>query len=237
MRSFIAGFVLVMGLLAVGLTANHEEVKAQTQPVIKDVVFIHGLNGTASSWDTAKARYEADGFRTHALQLRSYGVAGDVAENVRLVENYIRDNNLTNVYLDAHSAGGIVALTIAVVNKNPAVKSVVLRDAASLEYNWITCWLIPDLCANSPVVAAIKSAPPSSLPIFQANDDGSIMQHVDCTKKYAGVSHPDFQTNTAVNNDAVKWPSVNPCTPVSTPTPTPTPTPTCSFWQWVWGLC
>lgn len=220
----------------------------------RHVVLLHGWNGSASQWNTAKAAYEAQGYTVHALPLpRSGGSAGDTLVNADYVQAYLRDRGLTDVKLDAHSLGGMLALTVALVRRDPAVTSVVLRDSG---IGGIGCWVVPDLCSTSAVVNAVKAAPASTVPVLNLNSSTAAMPQVDCLRVY-DLGHNDFLSNTAVTAAAIGWPEANPCAPAGTPTapatptsaptrtatasptatPTSTPAPVCTWWERLWGRC
>lgn len=212
----------------------------------RHVILLHGWNGSASLWDTAKAAYEAQGYTVHALSLpRSGGSAGDTVVNADYVQAYIAGHGLTDVDLDSHSLGGMLALYLTLVRREPAVDAVVLRDSG---YGGIGCWVVPDLCSNSQVVTAVRNAPASAVPILNLNSSTAALPQVDCLRTYS-LGHNEFLTNAAVNAVAVAWPEVNPCAPSGTPTSTPTnaptatstpsatPRPSCTWWEQLWGRC
>lgn len=200
-----------------------------------DVILLHGWNGSASNWSTAKAQYESQGYTVHALALpRSGSSAGDMAVNADYVQGYIASNNLTGVKLDGHSLGGWLALYLTLV-RGENVTSVVLRDTGT------GCWFgIPgDQCPGSALMAQINDAAPSSVPILNLSSKTTALPQVDCLKVYSGLAHNDFLSNSVVAAAAIGWPTVSPCAaPTATPTPSPTATPTpCSWWDRLFGRC
>jgi pimeloyl-ACP methyl ester carboxylesterase len=225
MKKLIYGLVAALALSGV---FNISPVTADSP----DVILIHGWRGTASSWSTAESTYVANGYRTHALQLpRDGSRAGDTVTNANYVRSYIVNNGLTNVKLDGHSMGGWVALYLILVEREPAVTSVVLRDTGTGCF-----WGIPpDQCSGSAMLQAVQSAAPVNIPVLNLSTKTTQHPEVDCTKVF-NISHNNFLTNATVNSMAVSWSGVNPCTTV-TPVPDPTQTPTCSWWQRLFGGC
>lgn len=229
MRRAIVLVIIFVALAAGGLIRSSEAASG-------DVILLHGWNGSASSWNTAKAQYEAQGYTVHALSLpRGGSSAGDTAVNADYVQAYIASHNLTDVKLDGHSLGGWLALYLALV-RGEDVSSVVLRDTGT------GCWFgIPaDQCSGSTLLAQVNSASASAVPILNLNHSTAGIPQVDCLKVY-NLAHNDFLSNSAVTAAAIGWPGASPCagTPTATPAPTPTPTPppACSWWDRLWGRC
>lgn len=237
-RAFV--LVIVFTMLSAALLRSSEAAS-------KDVIFLHGWNGSAASWNTARAQYEAAGYTVHVLSLPRVGSsAGDTAVNADYVQGYIDSHDLEGVKLDGHSLGGWLALYLAfgchpAVSGTPAycdgqssVSSVVLRDTG------YGCFFgIPgDQCSGSTMLTQINGAPPSGVPILNLSSKTAALPQVDCLKVYGGLSHNDFLSNSAVTAMAIGWPVTNPCAGTPTPTATPTPTPPpCSWWDRLWGRC
>ena len=237
MRRIAALVAILVALVAGGLLRSSEAASG-------DVIFLHGWNGSASSWNTAKAQYESAGFTVHVLSLpRAGGSAGDTQVNADYVRAYIASNGLTNVKLVGHSLGGTLAVYLSLGCSSAStcsgsyapVSSVVMLDSG---YGGFGCWLVPDLCSNSTVMTRIKSFAPTALPIIDIRSENEAYPHADCIKVYAGMGHNTFQTDSSVLADSIAWPGTNPCAGTPTPTATPTPTPTpCSWWDRLLGRC
>jgi len=237
-RALIPAAVAILVMvtaLAVSAPSN-----ASPPPPPQHVVFVHGWRGTAASWDTAAAAYVAtvNGVTTHQLSLpRDGSQAGDTAINAAYIESYIAANGLTGVQLDGHSLGAWAALYVARVGDgNAAVQSIVLRDPA--ETGGLGCFVVPDACSGSAMITAVTNAKPAlTPPVLNLTSHTTVLPGETCHRIYTGISHPDFQTNAAVNAAATAWPVTSPCGSTPTATPTPKPTPTCSWLQRLWGLC
>lgn len=174
----------------------------------RNVILVHGWNGSTSSWATTKAAYEANGDTVHVLAMpkNSFLMSkGDGVVNAKFIQTYIAQNHLTNVVLDGHSFGAMESLYVALVLKDPAVKSVVLRDTGFV--SGLSCFAIPDLCSNSAMATAIKTAPVSSVPIMNLTSKTVALPQEDCRKTY-NIDHNAFQTNAAVIAAAIGWPEV-----------------------------
>lgn len=177
----------------------------------RNIVLIHGWNGNTSSWNTAKAAYQANGDTVHVLSMPKNSFfmrSGDAVTNAKYVQKYIQDNNLTNVVLDGHSLGAMESLYIALVLKEPRVTSVVMRDTGFISGS--ACWLIPDLCTTSSFANAIKNASVNPIPIIHFSDQTTVLSQVDCTRQFF-LDHNAFQTNSQVIAEAIAWPITNPC--------------------------
>lgn len=227
MRRLLA--IMAIALLGLLPQSAHETnaAPAQAVPPARAVILLYGWNGTTSSWSTAQTAYVAGGCvaptcMVYALGLNAGWSAGDTERNATTVANFIAANHLTNVKLDGHSLGGWLALDVALVHRNPAVTSVVLRDTGT------GCFFgIPgDQCPGSALLAALAGAPASSVPILNLSHSTDALPQVDCLRIF-NLDHAAFQTNAAVNAAATTWPAVNPCVTASvTPTRTPVPTAT-----------
>lgn len=173
-------------------------------PLVGIVLLLFGLNGSVSSWNTAKAAYEAQGYQVHALQLPRAGwSAGDTKVNADYVEGFIAQNGLTNVKVDGHSLGGWLALELIEVRKNPAITKGVLRDTG------YGCFFgIPgDQCSGSAlltgIAAAVKATPPT-VPVLNLNHLSTALPGVTKLTVY-NISHAAFLTDSRVNAAAVAW--------------------------------
>ncbi len=257
-----ARLALVVGavLLAIGLVlastaprSSAAEPSAAPSVAGRHVLLLSGWNGSASNWNTAKAQREAAGETVHVVSLpRGGSNAGDTAVNATAVQDYIASHSLTDVQLDGHSLGGWLALYVALVRRDPAVTSVVLRDTG------YGCFFgIPrDPCAGADMLAASEGAAPSTVPILNLSSKTAALPQVDCLRTYS-LGHNDFLTNAAVTSAAIGWPAASPCGPAPTPTSTPSPTatatatstptatptatatpaPVCTWWDRLWGRC
>lgn len=172
--------------------------------VLAVIILLHGWMGNAAQWDTAKAQYEAAGHTVHALNLpRNGATAGDTRINADYVESYIAANGLTNVQLDGHSLGGILAEYIAKVRANPAVTSVVARDSVPTT-NWLYCLFAPDTCWFSAVVTEIRNAARQARWLDMNSLGQKWHADIDCMQKFT-LAHNDFLTNTTVTAKAILW--------------------------------
>lgn len=199
-KLFIVFMVLLLGVVFQGSTAQ----AATPKPTI---LLIHGLNGNTSTWNTAKAQYQAAGYTVYVLNLPYSGSrAGDSIKNAAYVNNFIAQNKLTNVQLDAHSLGGTVAFYIARVSKNPAVKSIVTRDSYIHSSGLVGfyCWTDPDECPGSAVRNAIFAAPVTNVPIMDLMHDNEADPETDCKFIYP-IEHNSFLTDTRVTANAINW--------------------------------
>lgn len=177
----------------------------------RNIILIHGWNGNPTSWNTAKAAYQANGDTVHVLSMPKNSLfmrSGDAVVNAKYVQTYIQQNHLTNVVLDGHSLGAMESLYIATVLREPAVVSVVMRDTGFI--SGFSCYLIPDLCSTSSFANAIRNATQTSVPILHLSSDTVVLPQVDCTKTYP-LTHNAFQTDPVANSNAVGWPTTNPC--------------------------
>lgn len=220
---------IAVGVLAVVLLLGAFSLKS-TEAVSKDVILLYGWNGTTSSWNTAKAQYEAAGYTVHILSLpRGGSSAGDTAINADYVEAYIASQSLSDAKLDGHSLGGWLALTVAVTRQNPNVGAVVVRDTG------YGCFFgIPgDQCSGSVMLAQLNAAPQSSVPILNLSSKSTALPQEDAHQTFS-LSHNAFLSDAGVTAAAISWQDTN--VPVPTPTPTPTPTP-CSWWDRLFGRC
>lgn len=236
MRRLLA--IMAIALLGLLAQSAHETraAPAQAVPPTRAVILLYGWSGNTSSWSTAQAAYVAGGCIAPTCMVYTLGLnggwsAGDTERNAQTVDNFIAANHLTNVKLDGHSLGGWLALDVALVHRNPAVTSVVLRDTGYgcvYYYQWGIGWVgTPgDQCAGSALLTALAGAPASSVPILNLSHLTDALPQVDCLRVY-NLDHSAFQTNAAVNAAAIAWPGVNPCvTPSATPAPTRSPVPT-----------
>lgn len=259
-RVSIAALAVVMAIIAIGVLPFQKseafsdrvptrDTTSVSQTSSMHIVLLYGWRGKTTSWDTAKADYEAQGYTVHVLRLPYSGLkAGDTAKNAAFVYDYIATNGLTDVKLDGHSLGGWLALFVAFgcspdpkqgcTGQNPAVSSVVLRDTGT------GCFWgqPPDQCDGSALRVKINSAPKSAVPILEVKTSITVVPpQVDCIQIRDDLEHNDFLSDHAVTAMAIGWPGVNPCvaaavTQTVTATPSPTATP-CPRYDWVRDRC
>lgn len=217
--------VMVVALIAtlVGVGLLKQTPPPTAEAATQDVILLYGWNGSTANWSTAAPLYAAQGYRVHALALPRAGWnAGDTAANAQAVAAYIAAQGLTDVKLDGHSLGGWLALYVTLVDRNPAVTSVVMRDTGTGCYFGIP----GDQCPGATMLTRIRSAAPSSVPVLLLKNTQSTGAdaYADCVRT-AGLDHNAFLTDAAINAAAIAWGPAATCGSTSPPTATASATP------------
>lgn len=120
-----AGVLALSATLATAVSAAQYTPTTQPAAAVADhgakptVVLIHGAFADASSWDSAVARLEADGYQVIAPAVPLRGLASDAA----YVTSLVRSIN-GPVVLVGHSYGGAVATEVA-ANDPKQIKAIV----------------------------------------------------------------------------------------------------------------
>jgi pimeloyl-ACP methyl ester carboxylesterase len=212
---------------------------------VENVILLHGWYGDAESWDTAKAQYEAAGFKVFALSLPREGTQmGDTLVNARYVEDFISSHHLTNVQVDGHSLGGFVVYELVRVIRDPAIVSAITRDSAIQDWtgdfgpicsDWLTRLLgstiIPDQCEGSLVRNLILQSAPADVPVLNISSRLTSQDDVGCHRSYF-IFHTDFLSDRRVTADAILWAEgINPCTTG------PASSADCVWWQRLLHFC
>lgn len=103
----------------------------------KPIVILHGMFGSVSNWGAA-ARWLADDYQVHRLDLRNHGKSPwsdemTIPAMAADVRAYIEKNDLAPVILIGHSMGGKVAMRLAL--ESPAlVERLIVVDIAPAAY-------------------------------------------------------------------------------------------------------
>ncbi len=201
-RAIIASLALLALLFAAGGGGATEAAPA------KAVVLLHGWNRTANDWNTAKAQYEAAGFKVYALKLPKSGSrAGDTRKNADAVQAFITSNGLTDVMVDGHSLGGTLVYELIRVRRDARITAAVTRDSriqASTGDTGLNCWFVPDQCEGGSQRKAILAAPLATVPILNVSASTAGQADVDCNRNKS-LSHLAFLTDAQVTGWAIEW--------------------------------
>ena len=92
----------------------HSRIEGEGKPLI----IIHGFLGMSDNWKSLATQFAAQGFQTHALDLRNHGKSfhsEDFSYEVMVedVKQYCSFHQLTAIYVLGHSMGGKVAMLLA----------------------------------------------------------------------------------------------------------------------------
>lgn len=96
----------------------------------KPMLILHGFLGMSDNWKTLGARYAAEGYEVHMLDLRNHGRSfhadsftyHDMSADIK---EYCNDKQLTNIALIGHSMGGKVAMLFAATHPEMVDKLIV----------------------------------------------------------------------------------------------------------------
>lgn len=112
----------------------HSKIEGQGQPLL----ILHGYLGMSDNWKTLAGQYAAEGFETHAIDLRNHGRSFHSEEftyaaMVQDIYDYCQTHQLKNVDLIGHSMGGKVGMFFAM--KHPELlNKLVVADIAPKYY-------------------------------------------------------------------------------------------------------
>jgi pimeloyl-ACP methyl ester carboxylesterase len=196
------------------------------------IVFVHGLAGGASDWNTMKQNFIDAGWPSNQLFAISLSNpdSGDVGVNITHageIRDYINNTVLpqtgaSRVDIIAFSMGGLASMYyVHALNgaTDGKVADVVCLDA-DVQGSTTWSWLIPDLDQSTPVVTAVCTydqtpggvlSDPVGTPHVAGNMTYTFYWQTNSicaldggvSQQWADVSHLDFLTNTDVFN-AVK---------------------------------
>lgn len=112
----------------------HSKIEGQGQPLL----ILHGYLGMSDNWKTLATQYAAQGFETHALDLRNHGRSFHSNEftyeaMVQDVYDYCQAHNLQNIDLIGHSMGGKVGMFFAIAHPD-MLRKLVVADIAPRYY-------------------------------------------------------------------------------------------------------
>jgi len=104
----------------------------------KPLLIIHGFLGMSDNWKSLTIQFAAQGFQTHALDLRNHGKSfhsEDFSYEVMVtdVKQYCNFHQLTNINVLGHSMGGKVAMLLATTYPN-LVSKLIIADIGPKYY-------------------------------------------------------------------------------------------------------
>jgi triacylglycerol esterase/lipase EstA (alpha/beta hydrolase family) len=196
------GLVVVFSLGALGLFPA--PVLARAEPVL----LVHGYRGSASSFNTMRARFEANGRTAVAISLPSQ----DNAVNARAIRDFITSRGWTRVDIVAHSMGGLssrqfvkflggTATVDAYVSLGSPQYGILVACALPSWYGGQMCpssSFLRDLNAGddtpgAPAYATLYSTGDTYVPNSSSRLDGGA-----CFIRVSGVSHSGLLTDANV---------------------------------------
>jgi triacylglycerol lipase len=196
------GLVVVFALGALGLFPA--PVFASAEPVL----LVHGYRGSASSFNTMRARFEADGRTAVAISLPSQ----DNVVNARAIRDFIAARGWTHVDIVAHSMGGLSSRQfIKFLNGAATVDAYV--SLGSPQYGiLIACglpsWYGGQMCPYSSFIRNLNSGDdtpgaPAYATLYSTGDtyvpnSSSRLDGGACFIRVSGVSHSGLLTDANV---------------------------------------
>ena len=104
------------------------------------IVLIHGVNGRAQDWSNLMPQFARAGYQVYAIDLLGYGksdrpadAAYSVAQETKIVEDFMAQKHMQRVNLMGWSLGGWIAARIA-LEKPQIVDRLVLYDSAGIRF-------------------------------------------------------------------------------------------------------
>ena len=131
MKNIILGLIILLATLSFGQETNrpiHVEIVGEGKPVI----LIPGFTVPGESWDATVDQLKAN-FECHVVTLAGFGGTAPIGfpwlpkVNAAL-EDYIKENQLTDVTVIGHSLGGTIATWLA-SRENNNISKLILVDA------------------------------------------------------------------------------------------------------------
>ena len=112
----------------------HSKIEGQGQPLL----ILHGYLGMSDNWKTLATQYAAQGFETHAIDLRNHGRSFHsetftYAAMVQDIYDYCQAHRLNHVDLIGHSMGGKVGMFFAMTHPE-LLHKLVVADIAPRYY-------------------------------------------------------------------------------------------------------
>ena len=105
-------------------TKIYFEMNGKSNPA-KSILFLHGLGGNLTAWDSQRLYFEKLGYKTIALGLRGHGFSDRPKDRTKCTPDimtkdillFLNKNKVKNFILIGHSFGGIIALLLVGVYK------------------------------------------------------------------------------------------------------------------------
>ena len=104
------------------------------------IVLIHGIGGQAQDWSNLMPQFARAGYQVYALDLLGYGKSDrpadatySVAQETRIVEDFLVQKHLQRVNLMGWSMGGWIAARVA-LERPEVVDRLVLYDSAGISF-------------------------------------------------------------------------------------------------------
>jgi triacylglycerol lipase len=139
-------------------------------PPIDGIVFVHGLNGKGSNWDTMVARFKADGWPEDRLFAGSYKDAEWGCNETNALEladwvNTLKARGAKHIAIVAHSMGGLSSRYY--LQRLAGTESVdVVITLGTMHHGLLTACLAPvdvcvwkQVCASGLFLADLNTAP------------------------------------------------------------------------------
>jgi triacylglycerol lipase len=114
MRSFVQRYLVIAAAAAalVGVLSTPAQAGRYTSSS-NPILFVHGWNSSASTWNTMVNRFKADGWPTSHLRAFSYNTAQSNATTATVVQREVQQllasTHATKVDVITHSMGGLSA--------------------------------------------------------------------------------------------------------------------------------
>jgi pimeloyl-ACP methyl ester carboxylesterase len=104
------------------------------------IVLIHGVGGRAQDWSNLMPQFAKAGYQVYAIDLLGYGksdrpadAAYSIAQETRIVEDFLAQKHMQRVNLMGWSMGGWIAARIA-LDKPEMIDRLVLYDSAGISF-------------------------------------------------------------------------------------------------------
>lgn len=103
-----------------------------------DIVFLHGLFGAGDNWRSV-GRALSEHYRVHLIDLPNHGRSDWLAEPelstlASIVNDWIKQQNISQYHLLGHSMGGKVAMQLALNPHDGELQKLIIVDIAPKEY-------------------------------------------------------------------------------------------------------